>query len=129
MKFVMEIWISKILGPVILVLAIPMIFAPKSLNEITKGFLEDKPLILISGVLAMTAGLSIVNSHNVWILDWTLIITFFGWALTIGGASRIVMPHFVDKVGGSMIGRPIVTMIVGVFWVVLASFLIFKGYA
>ena len=124
----MEIWISKILGPVILVLAIPMIFAPKSLNEITKGLLEDKPLILISGVLAMTAGLSIVNSHNVWRLDWTLIITLFGWALTIGGASRIVMPHFVTKVGDSMIDRPRVTMIIGVFWLVLGSFLIFKGY-
>ena len=124
----MEIWVSKFLGPVIFVLAIPMIFAPKSFNEVTKGFLEDKPLILISGVLAMTAGLSIVNSHNVWRLDWTLIITLFGWALTIGGASRIVMPHFVTKVGDSMIDRPRVTMIIGVFWVVLGSFLTFKGY-
>lgn len=124
----MDIWISKLLGPIIFVLAIPMIFSPKSLNKITKGFLEDKPLILISGVLAMTAGLSIVNSHNVWKLDWSLIITLFGWALTIGGASRIVMPHFVTKVGDSMIGSPRVTTIVGIFWAVLGGFLIYKGY-
>lgn len=124
----MDIWISKLLGPIIFVLAIPMIFSPKSLNKITKGFLEDKPLILISGVLAMTAGLSIVNSHNVWKLDWSLIITLFGWALTIGGASRIVMPHFVTKVGDSMIDSPRVTTIVGIFWAVLGGFLMFKGY-
>ncbi len=105
-----------------------MIFTPKNFSEITRGFLDDKPLILISGVLAMTAGLSIVNSYNVWRLDWTLIITLFGWALTIGGASRIVMPHFVTKVGGSMIDHPEVTMIIGFIWVVLGSFLIFKGY-
>ena len=125
----MEIWISKFLGPVILALAIPMIFAPKSLNEVTWGFLENKPLILISGVLAMIAGLSIINSHNVWRLDWTIIITLFGWALVVGGASRIIMPHFVTRVGGTMIDRPKATKIIGMFWALLGGFLIFKGYA
>jgi len=125
----MEIWISKFLGPVILALAIPMIFAPKSLNEVARGFLENKPLILISGVLAMIAGLSIINSHNVWKLDWTIIITLFGWALVIGGASRIITPHFVTRVGGAMIDRPKITIIIGMFWAVLGGFLTFMGYA
>ena len=59
----MEIWISKFLGPVILVLGIPMIITPTNLQETTRRFLADSPLVLISGVLAMTAGLSIVNTH------------------------------------------------------------------
>ena len=85
----LTIWISKFLGPVILVLGMPMIFSPESLQETTKRFLADSPLVLVSGVLAMTAGLSIVNTHNVWVLDWPLIVTLFGWALVLGGASRI----------------------------------------
>jgi hypothetical protein len=48
-----------------------------------------RPLILITGVLAMTAGLAIVNTHNVWMLGWPVIVTLFGWALVIGGAVRI----------------------------------------
>jgi hypothetical protein len=103
-------------------------FAPKSLNKVTKDFLEDRPLILISGVLAMTAGLSIVNSFNVWKLDWTLIITLFGWALVIGGATRIILPHFVTRVGGTMTHSPKATMVFGLFWAVLGGFLLFKGY-
>ena len=99
----MAIWISKFLGPVILALSLPMILSPTSLQEITRRFLTDRPLILISGVLAMTAGLSIVNTHNVWGLDWTLIVTLFGWALLLGGASRIVAPDVVQHVGGTMI--------------------------
>ena len=86
----MTIWISKFLGPVILVLAIPMLVTPARLQETTRRFLADSPLILVSGVLAMTAGLAIVNTHNVWTLDWTLMVTLFGWALVIGGVSRIV---------------------------------------
>ena len=125
----MAIWISKFLGPVILVLSIPMIVTPTRLQEIIKRFLTDSPLVLVSGVLAMTAGLSIVNTHNVWVLDWTLIVTLFGWAAVLGGASRIIAPRIVEQVGGAMIGRPMMTKIVGIFWAFLGVFLTFKGYA
>jgi len=125
----MAIWISKFLGPIILVLGIPMIVAPTGLQETTRRFLADSPLVLISGVLAMTAGLSIVNTHNVWVLDWRLIVTLFGWALVLGGASRIIAPRIVDHVGGAMMDRPTMTRIIGVFWAFLGVFLTFKGYA
>lgn len=105
-----------------------MIFAPRNINEISSRFLQDKPLILITGVLAMTAGLAIVNSYNVWRFDWGLIITLFGWALTIGGATRIVAPNFVTRVGGAMTDKPKATVIAGIFWAVLGAFLIFKAY-
>jgi len=124
----MAIWISKLIGPVILALSVPMIVTPRRLQETTRRFLADSPLILISGVLAMTAGLSIVNTHNVWVLDWTLIVTLFGWALVLGGASRIVAPRVVDAVGGAMMDRPTMTRIAGAFWALLGGFLTFKAY-
>lgn len=123
------LWISRFLGPVILVLGVPMIVTPVRLQETTRRFLLDPPLILISGVLAMMAGLSIVNTHNVWMLGWPLIVTLFGWALLLGGASRIIVPNVVDEVGGAMMHRPATTRVVGAFWAALGAFLTFKGYA
>lgn len=122
------IWISKFLGPIILALSISMIINPKHLQETTKRFLADRPLVLISGVLAMTAGLSIVNTHNVWIMGWPLIITLFGWGLIIGGASRIILPNIIEKVGGAMMDRPMTTRIIGALWGALGIFLALKGY-
>ena len=77
----------------------------------------------------MVAGLSIVNTHNVWIVDWTLIVTVFGWALVLGGASRIIAPQVVSGVGSSMMGRPTMTRVIGTFWAWLGAFLMFKVYA
>lgn len=73
-----------------------MIVTPTRLQEIAGRFLANGPLVLISGVLAMVAGRSIVNTHNIWIVDWTLIVTVFGWALVLGGASRIIAPQVAD---------------------------------
>lgn len=125
----MAIWISKFLGPVILTLGIPMILTPTALQETTKRFLADSPLVLISGILAMTAGLAIVNTHNVWAVDWTLIVTLFGWALVLGGATRMVAPGVVVRVGGAMMDRPTMTRIAGTFWALLGAFLMFQAYA
>lgn len=124
----MAIWISKFLGPVVLALSIPMVVTPTGLQETTKRFLADSPLVLISGVLAMTAGLAIVNTHSVWVLDWVLIVTLFGWALLLGGTSRIVAPRMVDRVGNAMMGRPTMTRVAGVLWASLGVFLTLKAY-
>jgi hypothetical protein len=125
----MAVWISKFLGPIILVLSIPMIATPNSLQEVTKKFLADSPLVLISGVLAMVAGLSIVNSHNVWEFRWPVIITVFGWALVLGGAIRVAAPGVVNIVGTTMMDHPTITRVAGVIWGCLGAFLTFKGYA
>ena len=125
----MAIWISKFLGPVILTLSITMIVTPTSLQETSRRFLADSPLVLISGVLAMTAGLSIVNTHNVWVLDWALIVTLFGWAFLLGGALRIIAPRIVQRAGGAMMDRPTLTRILGVFWALLGAVLTLKAYA
>ena len=60
------IWIAKLIGPILVAVSVPMIVTPSRLQETTRRFLADSPLILVSGVLAMTAGLAIVNSHSVW---------------------------------------------------------------
>ena len=124
----MAIWISKFLGPLVLVLSVRMMLAPVGLQETTRLFLADSPLVLVSGILAMTAGLAIVNTHNLWTLDWTLIVTLFGWALVLGGATRILAPAFVNRVGSRMIDRPRMTRIAGTFWALLGAYLMIQAY-
>jgi hypothetical protein len=124
----MSIWIAKLLGPVFLATATAMVVHPRTIKELADDFLENRSLIFISGVLVLVGGLSIVNTHNRWSLDWTLIITLFGWAMVIGGASRIMAPNVVTNVGGAMIGHSIATRIAGVAWALIGALLTFKAY-
>jgi len=123
-----SIWIAKLLGPVILALSIPMITSPDRLQTVTRRFLADPPLVLVSGVLAMTAGLTIVNTHNLWVADWRVIITCFGWALILGGVIRVAAPGLVDRVGNGMLNRASLTRVVGVLWGSLGAFLSYQAY-
>ncbi len=123
-----SIWIAKLLGPVLLILGIHMMNSPQRLQKTTEKFLADDALIFISGVLAMVAGLSIINSHNVWAWDWRGLITLFGWAFFISGAARIVLPQLTTSVGVSMMDRPLMTRIMGLIWAIFGLVILYKGY-
>ena len=125
----MTIWISKFLGPLILAFSVPMIATPVIIQEMVKRFLADWPLIMISGALAMTAGLAIINTHNVWVLNWPLIVTLFGWLLLVGGTFRVVAPQVAERIGTAMMGRAKLLRVIGVLWALLGGFLTYKGYS
>jgi len=125
---VTSILIAKLIGPVLLVAAIAMLADTKDLQEMAREFLKDRALIYVTGVLAMLGGLAIVNNHNIWIVDWPVIITLFGWAMIIGGAVRMALPSAVRSIGGAMTKNPTMMRVAGAVWALVGAFLIYKGY-
>jgi hypothetical protein len=123
-----SILIAKLIGPVLLVAAVVMLADAKGLQEMAREFLRDRALIYVTGVLAMLGGLSIVNTHNIWIVDWPVIITLFGWAMMIGGAVRMALPSAVRSIGGAMMENPTLIRVAGAVWVLIGAFLTYKGY-
>lgn len=60
--------------------------------EIMKAIIQDRPLLFISGLMGVTAGLAIVLAHNVWsggVLP--IIVTLFGWASLIKGMLLLLL--------------------------------------
>ena len=123
-----SILIAKLIGPILLVAAIVMLVNTKDLQELARGFMKDRPLIYISGILAMLGGLAIVNTHNVWTLNWPVIITIFGWAMLIGGAARMTQPSLVRSIGGAMLENPALIRVSGALWVLIGLWLTYVGY-
>lgn len=47
------------------------------------------PVVYLSGVLMLVAGLAIVRVHNRWARDWTVLVTLSGWFLLLLGLARM----------------------------------------
>ena len=112
----MSIWLAQLIGPVVVVTALNMVIAPGRVHALATSFMASPALVFISGVLAMLAGLAIVNSHNLWLWGWPVAITLLGWALVVGGAIRVLMPQWVQDVGGAMINAGSWTRTAGTAW-------------
>jgi len=126
-----SIFLAKLIGPLLAAIGVAMIFNADTLRAMAQEFLKSYALIYLSGLLALTAGLAIVNTHNRWIADWRVAITIIGWLAVIGGIIRIVFPRTVEMVGGSMVTTVSNSWIVGEGIVLLAvgAWLSYAGYA
>ena len=123
-----SVFLAQLIGPVMLVAAIGLLINRDGHRAMALKFLESAPLIYISGVLIMVAGIAIVLTHNVWTADWRLIITLFGWMGAIGGAIRIAFFGAVEKIGKAMLEKPWASVAGGVLWLVIAAVLCDYGY-
>ncbi|MPZ57942.1 MAG: hypothetical protein GEU91_15875 [Rhizobiales bacterium] len=123
-----SIFLAKLIGPIVLVAAVALFLNATAYKTMAQEFLNSPPLIYLSGILAMTAGVAIVLYHNVWTADWRVIITLFGWAGAIGGAARILLPAQVKTIGEKMIRLPMGLTIGGAGWVLFGAVLCFYGY-
>lgn len=122
------ILIARLLGPVVVMASIALLAYPGDIRQMAREFLDSRALIFLTGVLAMAAGLAIVNTHNVWVAGWPVLITLFGWAMVIGGAIRIALPAAVKSIGNAMLDNPVLTRIAGVVWLVVGLYVTYEGY-
>ena len=92
-----SIFIARIFGIFYLVAAAGMMFNRKAFQQVMEDFCKNAALVFYGGVLALVIGVVIILTHNVWVANWTVIITIIGWAGLIKGIWIIVFPNTVSK--------------------------------
>jgi hypothetical protein len=121
-------FLAKLIGPIALVAAIGFLANRAAYRAMAQEFLRSPALIYLSGLLTMTAGVAVVLSHNLWVADWRVLITIFGWLATIGGAFRIAFPQQTKTFGETMLDKPVAMTVGGAAWLGLGALLCFFGY-
>lgn len=93
-----SLFLSKALGLYLVIISVGMLINALTLKPILGEMLKSPGLMFVTGVIAMIIGVLIVISHNIWTLDWRVIITIMGWASLIKGTIRVVIPQYVDVI-------------------------------
>lgn len=56
---------------------------------------------LLIGLLTLPLGLAMVVGHNVWVLDWPVLVTVAGWLMLIKGTIYVLAPQTFLKASPS----------------------------
>ena len=123
-----SILIARLLGPILVVAGLAGLINPKAVQEMGQEFLGSRALIFLAGVLALVAGLAIVNTHNLWVAGWPVVITIFGWLAILGGILRMAFPALTQTIGKAMLGNRALLRVAGGAQLVLGAYLMFVGY-
>jgi len=121
------IFLAKFWGSFLLICCLIFLLRKKLLEELFK-LLEDKSFTLLSGYLAFLIGLVSVILHNVWVGDWRVIVTIFGWISLFKGIARLSFPQIPVKTSEKLKKNPILIQLLLVFCAILGAFLIWKSF-
>lgn len=116
------------MGPILIVSTLPILLRRNTYLQIANSFTENFAAIYLAGLLSFLTGLLILAFHNIWIFDWPVIITLFGWLALIGGFFRIMFPDLVPKVRTAIGDNYIILIIIAVFVFALGCFLTAMGF-
>lgn len=126
-----SIFIARIFGLCYLIMGAGFLFNRKAFQQVMEDFCKNAAVVFYGGLLALVIGVAIILTHNVWVANWTVMITIIGWAGLIKGIWIIVFPNMVykfmqvyQKNKSLQIIHPIVALILGT---ILSFFGFFAG--
>ena len=123
-----SIYLAKLMGPVFCVAGLGFLLNRQAFLAMAEDFAENTGLIMMSGIFALVMGLAIVNAHNVWVADWPVIVTIFGWAALLGGFMRTMMPDVVSLIAKSILVKRSYLTIQTIILIVLGGWMSYVGY-
>jgi len=123
-----SIFLAKLIGPLALVLGFGVLLNRDAARAVLEQFINNPAIIFLAGLITFPAGLAIILVHNVWVVDWPLIVTIVGWLTAFSGAIRIVAPQQAILYGRRAYQRPNGPLFGAAIWLALGLVLTFFGY-
>jgi uncharacterized membrane protein len=98
-----SLFIAKLLGPMLLVVGAALLTRPEAFRALLREFVASGILLYMAGFFGLLGGLALVLVHNVWALDWRVLITLIGWTSLIRALVTIFWPQGIASIGAKLI--------------------------
>ena len=108
--------IAGLIGPILMAMSISEFVNFRIWTKV------DATVVYLNGLLLFTGGLALIRSHNTWNIDWTILITVFGWLSLSVGLFRLFFPE------SKQLGRNIFTYVILGILLTTGIFLSVKAY-
>ena len=91
-----SIFLAKFWGWYLLIYFFLFLIYPKRIKQLFE-LTKDTRFVIIISFLAIILGLLNIIAHNIWVLNWRIIITLFGWITLLKGITLFAFPKFTIK--------------------------------
>jgi hypothetical protein len=123
-----SVFLARLLGPLLLLPGVGLLVNPRAFRTMASEVVGSITLVYLFGLIDFAAGLAIVLVHNVWAVNWRVLITLIGWLLMIRGAARILITDTLMGYAKTVIRTKQLYPVSGGVLVILGLVLCYFGY-
>ena len=84
-------YLAALWGITFLVVSLSLIVKRKILEKLFAD-MKNESIMYFTGILSLIIGIAMVLGHNVWVLNWQVIITILGWLTLLKGLDLLFLP-------------------------------------
>lgn len=119
--------LAKVIGLTLIFTSSALLINKKNIDLLFSLY-GQTTAIFITGFLETVLGILLVLKHNVWTLDFRVIITIIGWILLVRGVGRIFFPDkSMQMVSKFKKNKTIFTPLL-LFVFLIGAYLTYKGF-
>lgn len=92
-----SLFLAKALGLFYYIVGAGMILNARNLKLAIRDYMNTPTAYFLGGLCALIIGVLMVISHNIWTLDWRLLVTLLGWMGMLKGIIWGLFPRWISK--------------------------------
>jgi hypothetical protein len=124
-----SLFIAKLIGPIFLVVGVALLSRPEAFRSLLREFVASGISMYMAGFFGLLGGLALILTHNVWALDWRVLITLIGWASLVRALVTIFSPQWIASIGAKLIEFRGVFAVAAAIDLVIGAILSYFGYS
>lgn len=90
-----SIFIARSLAVVYISVALGFLVSGEFYRKELAKMLDNSAFMLLGGITALIIGLLMIEYHNIWVQNWTVLITIMGWVALLKGVIFLIFPRWV----------------------------------
>ena len=90
-----SIFVAKIIALIYIPLGIAMLVGQIKAKELIASFEKSPAMQMTTGYLGVIMGIFLITYHNVWVLDWPVLITVLGWVAIVECVLILALPKTI----------------------------------
>jgi len=123
----LSLFLAKVVGCYFILAGLAIVTQKRHFNSLMLILAENIYQVYLLSFLPLIIGLLLIISHNVWVLDWRVIITITGWIVFSKGILWIFFTDYAKKTL-SWWKNSIVLNITGLIAILLGACLVYHGF-
>ena len=93
---------AKILAIYLLAVGVGMFNGSLNTKKLLSSMEKSQGLLVVTGFMCIVIGMILIENHNIWVKDWTVIVTIAGWGSLAKGILLLASPDTMISAGKSV---------------------------
>ena len=124
----LSLFLAQLFGITYIIIGLVVIVKADYYRDMYEKFMKDQVFVWTAGMTGVVVGTALVLSHNIWEMDWRLLITVLGWGGLIKGIMLLLCPERSTRPFGKSFQKKNYLIFGGLFWLFYGLILGYFGF-